>query len=420
MRLTQLKLFRQYTGLRKELYILFLCQLIDNAGSLVGPMLTLILSAKMGMSAGEIAIYFLIFTAISLPVHLLGGRLTDKINKKLLINVCDITTSFIYILCGIVGLNRVTLCVYMAGSLLQAAESPAYETLVADFTRSDDRERAYSLSYLGMNLGLVLAPTIGGLMITNHLGLMFILSGVFELISIIIFDIFVRDMHAIHDTSNKYEGESGGKNIFAVIFENKLLIPFILIFSISMLCYNMYGYLMPLDINAVHGEAAGPPLYGTVSSLNCITVLIFTAVLTSLLSKLTSLDKMIVGNLLELAGLVLFVVFLGTSPVYYLAILIFTFGEIVNTVTTRPYMTKRIPINYRGRLIAVGTVVSSALMAVGRYFIGKIYDGNSTLAWVIVFALYAVTIVGYALMKKPDRRTYPELYANGTDGTDDD
>ena len=176
-----MKLIDQYRGLRKEIYVLGICELIDCAGSMVGPLLTLILSSKLGMDASAIALYFLIYTVLSLPIHLLGGRLTDRMNKKLLINICDITTSVIYIICGLAGINKITITCYLFGSLLQAAESPAYQTLTADFTTSADRDKAYSLHYLAMNLGMVLAPTLGGLLMKDHLGFMFVLSGCVQL-----------------------------------------------------------------------------------------------------------------------------------------------------------------------------------------------------------------------------------------------
>ena len=405
-----MKLFQQYRGLRRELYILCLCQLIDSAGSLVGPMFTMILSEKMGMSAGEIAAYFLLYTVLSLPIQLLGGKLVDIANKKLLINIGDIVTSSIYILCGVIGLNRVTLIVYLVGSLLQEIEIPAYESLIADFTASDDRERAYSLSYLGMNLGLILAPTLGGLLMKEHLGLMFILSGVFEFISLFLFDIFITDIHAIRDTSNQYEKDVSGKSTLRVLLESRILIPFLTVYAFSILFYHMYSYLMPLSLSELHGDA-GSLFYGTVSSLNCVTVLVFTALLTTLFARFTSLDKMIFGNLFELAGLGLFYFGLGYPVLYYIAIVLFTIGEILNTITTTPHLTKRIPINFRGRIMAATSILVSIIMSVGEYGIGKIYDHVSPdAAWLAVLLIGALTIIGYWLMKKPDRKIYPDLY----------
>ena len=49
------KMFGQYRGMRRELYILFWGKAATNMGAMIWPMLTLILSNKLGMNAQEIA-----------------------------------------------------------------------------------------------------------------------------------------------------------------------------------------------------------------------------------------------------------------------------------------------------------------------------------------------------------------------------
>lgn len=45
------KMFGQYRGMRRELYILFWGKAATNMGAMIWPMLTLILSNKLGMNA---------------------------------------------------------------------------------------------------------------------------------------------------------------------------------------------------------------------------------------------------------------------------------------------------------------------------------------------------------------------------------
>lgn len=405
-----MNVFSQYKGLRKEQYIIFICKLIDNLGSMIGPMLTLILSIKLGMSASEIAYFSIIVTALSLPIALFGGKLTDKFNKKLLLNIGDITTSLIYIACGIIGLNRKTLIAYIIGSLIQTAESPAYDSLVADFTTSEDRDRAYSLNYLGLNLGLMLAPTLGGLLLNNHLNLMFIISGTTQLLSIIIFDIFIKDTRPIIDTSNRYEKKQDEGNIFDIFKNNKILIAFVIIFAVSITTYNMWGYLMPLSLTNIQGSN-GSIFYGTMSSLNCIVVVIFTAPLTALLSKTISINRMMIGNALEISGFLIFLLFINTPFMYYVAILVFTLGEITNTITTSPHLSKRIPVNYRGRINALLYIVEGIFMSAGQIIIGKLYDNAGIkVAWNVVIIIGILSILAYQFTKKKDKETFPDLY----------
>lgn len=408
----KLSIFDQYKGLGKEIYVLFVCKLIDNAGSMVGPMFTLILSNKMGMSGEEIAIYLSLFSILCIPVQLLGGKLGDKINKKLIINICDIATSLIYIVCGIIGLNKITLLAYMFGSLLQNAESPIYDSLVADFSLSADRERASSLIYVGLNLGLALSPTIGGFLLKDYLWLMFIISGVSELISVIVFNIYVKDVKAIEDETNIYEKKMEKGDILSIFKKNKTLVYFLLIFSLGTISYNMYAYLMPLTMMDVHGEL-GSVFYGTMSSTNCIVVFTCAVMITNLLERFISINKMMIAHTCELIGYLMFVLFLGKQFLYYPAIVIFTFGEIGNTIASSPFITRRIPLNYRTRINSIYAVFSTIVGSLGQLLIGKIYDVYGYyLAWIMTFAVIAIILIIFASIKKLDKQEYPELYKN--------
>ena len=163
------RLFEQYRGLRKELYILTIGRMMTNLGSMVFPIFTLILNGKLGLNAQTIAIAMLIYSLVSLPITLLGGKLADKFNKKYIIVICDLVSVASFVYCFFAPINIPNIIIFAAASLFQSIEWPAYDALIADFTTSKDRERAYSLSYLGANLGLVLAPTLAGLLFNNYL-----------------------------------------------------------------------------------------------------------------------------------------------------------------------------------------------------------------------------------------------------------
>ena len=67
--------FSQYRGLRRENYVLFFGRIVTNMGSMVWPMLTMILNQKLGMSAGNIAILTAVFGILMMPATLFGGKL---------------------------------------------------------------------------------------------------------------------------------------------------------------------------------------------------------------------------------------------------------------------------------------------------------------------------------------------------------
>ena len=159
----KLKFLEQYKHLGKEIYILFWGRIVTSMGSLIWPLLTLILENKLGYDATLIAGISFAMSILQFPMLLLGGRLADKRNRKNVIVICDLVTVVCYIICGLIPLSAYSIGLFYVASVFATIEGPSYDALIADLSDGEDREKAYSLQYLGMNLGLVLAPTIGGL-----------------------------------------------------------------------------------------------------------------------------------------------------------------------------------------------------------------------------------------------------------------
>ena len=73
-----MQLFNQYRGLRREIYILAFGRMVTNLGSMIWPVMTMILSQKLGFSASEIS-YIFVGTSLIMPLaNLLGGKLADR------------------------------------------------------------------------------------------------------------------------------------------------------------------------------------------------------------------------------------------------------------------------------------------------------------------------------------------------------
>ena len=84
-----MKLFNQYRGLRREIYILSFGKMVTCLGSMIWPVLTMILNQKLGLSAAEISYFFVASSIVMLPANIIGGKLADRFNKKRLIVICD-------------------------------------------------------------------------------------------------------------------------------------------------------------------------------------------------------------------------------------------------------------------------------------------------------------------------------------------
>ena len=406
-------MFSQYRGLGKELYILFIGRIMTNMGAMIWPMFTLILNQKLGMNATTIAACVIIFGMVNLPVSLIGGKLADKLNKKNIIVVCDLVSIASFIYCAIVPVTIASIAIFALASLFQTIEWPSYDALVADFSTSKDRERAYSLSYLGTNLGLVLSPTIAGILFNNHLNLAFLINGISIALSTALIFFKIKDVHRETDESEAsgYEAELDSKvSAFSLIGRNRVILLFILASALANGVYAMYGYLMPLDMGNTYAEQ-GSVLFGSMSSVNCIVVVTCTALITKVFRKIRECGKMLIGEGLIITGYLLLLLFIRQPWMCFVAITIFTFGEIFNTLSSSPFLTRRIPASHRGRILSVMNVVCGISSSGIQLLIGSLYNrSGSSAAWTTIIAIGLAEMLIISIMAGFDRKDYPDLY----------
>ncbi|MBQ6671797.1 MAG: MFS transporter [Spirochaetales bacterium] len=385
---------------------------MTNMGAMIWPMFTLILSQKLGMSATVIAACIMVFSFVSIPVSLLGGKLADRYNKKNIIVICDLVSIASYIYCSLVPVTITSIVIFAVASLFQTVEWPSYDALVADFSSSRDRERAYSLSYMGSNLGLVLAPTIGGLLFNEHLNLAFLINGLSIAMSTALIFFLIKDTRREkdEDSGGVYEKElEGNVSAFSIIRKSRVVILFILASALSNGVYSMYSYLMPLDMGMTYADR-GAVLFGSMSSVNCFVVIAFTAVITHLFRKLRDSGKMLLGEGLIVTGYLIFVLFIRQPWLCFVSITVFTFGEIFNTISSSPFLTRRIPASHRGRILSVMNVACGLSSSGIQLAVGALYDNTgSSSAWLTVIGTGIAEMIIIAVMSVYDRKEYPEL-----------
>ena len=192
-------LLTQYRGLKKEIYILFIGKLVTAMGSFVWPMMTFLLTTKLGFSDGVATMLIATAGAISLPMALLGGKLADRFPRKNIIVLFDCLTVAFYVLAFLLPIGYHTAVIIFFASLFQTLESPAYDALNADYSTTKQREKAFSLSYLGFNLGFVFGAAAGGMLFAKHTNLAFLLNGLAIFVSTVLIFFFVKPENAISE-----------------------------------------------------------------------------------------------------------------------------------------------------------------------------------------------------------------------------
>lgn len=409
-----MKFLQQYKNLSKEIYVLFFGRIVTSMGSLIWPLLTLILKNKLGYNATTIATLTMAMSILQFPMLLLGGKLADTLNRKKIIIVCDLVTVVSYIICGLLPLSNYSIALFYIAGVFATIEGPSYDALVADLSDSESREKAYSLQYLGMNLGLVLSPTIGGLLFENYLWLAFILTGLATLSSTILIILFIKRLSVEKGNVSAYEEKRENESVFRILRERKTLILYALVCGFGGIVYAQFNYLLPLNMETLYG-AKGATIFGMLTSTNAIVVIIATPLITTFLSRLMDVRKILIGESLIVLGLFGYRFVQGAMVPYFILMILFTIGEVFNTLGHQPYMTRRIPSTHWGRVNSFVNTVNGLFAGVGNIFIGKIVDVKGyDMAWLAVGVLGAVAIILVVMLDLVDKRQFGLLYGGKT------
>ena len=404
--------FSMYTHLPKEIYVLAFGKIMTSMGALIWPMLTLIMSEKLNLNGQTIGMYMMMFSMFMGPFYLLGGKLADKYNKKHIIVTFDLIGNSLYFVCAVLPISMTTLYLLAIASVFQSMEQPAYDALIADLTTYKDRERAYSLNYLAMNLGLVMAPMIGGILFNNYLNLSFFINGLADISSTLLLLFFIKNVkNTISDskTVNEYEkGEAG--SIFKVFSERKLFFLLFIISGIAAMIYNQFNFLMPLHMEEAF-RGSGAFKFGILASINAVVVVIGTPIVTKKFSGVTDVRIMYFGQLLESLGLAFFIFVNRYFVIAVVGIIIFTTGEIFGSISKTPYLTKRIPETHRGRVLSITNSCAGLIGILSNYVIGILIDYYTFhTVWSIIAAIGLLVMILYSIYLRLDKKAYPGLY----------
>ncbi|HEY5586525.1 MAG TPA: MFS transporter [Ruminiclostridium sp.] len=367
------KIFNPYKGLSREIYILAIGRMVNAAGSFIFPLLTLILTMKIGVSKTD-AGYIITFSGIFFMLSgVLGGKLTDSFGRKKIIILFNSLGAMCYLIAASLGASIYLVPMVILAGFLMGIAGPATGGLIADITTPKTRDGAYSLFYMAMNLGFTISPLVGGLLLKNYLWLLFLLDGVTSLISVLLTFIFIPE--SINKTKEKlgedrtYEKHVEG-SIFKVLLERPILIYFALVMFGYNFVYSQWCFLYPIHISQIV-PSNGAGFYGILVSFNALIVITMTPIITKLISGKKSIGRIFLGGLFYTIGFGM-LGFISSIPFIYISVIIITLGEIIITISSGPFVVNHTPASHRGRMEAVLPIIMGLGFTIGPAITGTI------------------------------------------------
>ena len=183
-----------FKGLSKEIWYISLISLVNRAGTMVIPFLSLYLTKNLDFSkddAGWILAFFGIGSVIG---GWLGGKFTDVFGFYKVMTFSLFITGLSFI-----GLQYITsfwgLC-FAILFIMSIADSfrPAIYVSIKVYSTPENQTRAIGLIRLAINAGMAIGPTLAGfIIVTQGYDLLFWIDGITCILAIILFRFLVKE-----------------------------------------------------------------------------------------------------------------------------------------------------------------------------------------------------------------------------------
>lgn len=405
--------FKQYLGQSRSVYVLFFGRLVTSMGALIWPMLTLILSRKIGYSDSEVGFALIVIGVVFLPATSIGGKLADRFNRKKLIVIMDSISVVFFISCAFVEPGTTMLIFFVIAGWFAHMEGPVFEAFIIDVTRPEEREIAYSMTYLGRNLGMTVGIALGGLLFNNYLNVAFMIDGITTIVStvlIVSFAVAVKSDELKADGQNDYEDEvDTNEKTLKVLLDRRSVLIQLVVYFMTGIIYDQYLFALPLYMDHLYGSS-GVVYFGYIASFNAGIVILITPFITKLSERYSELPKVMVGiGLFSLSYLLI----LG-NPIYmvfFVFMLLFTTGEVLNMLGTSPYISRRIPATHRGRVNSWVYIAFFLGSMTGKGLVGVMLEKVSyEPTFIALGILGGITVIVTAYNYKVDQKRFPKLY----------
>jgi len=156
-----------FKGLSKEVWWLALITLINRAGTMVIPFLSIYLTEDLKLTLENVGWIMTAFGLGSFVGTWIGGKLTDKIGSYKVMVRSLLTTGFLFI--ALQYLNTfASLCIGIFLVMLVADMfRPAMFVALSAYSKPENKTRSVTLIRLAINLGFSAGPAIGGIIITT-------------------------------------------------------------------------------------------------------------------------------------------------------------------------------------------------------------------------------------------------------------
>lgn len=383
--------FHIYRGLPKSIWILFWVQVINRFGDFVVPFLALFLVSKMGLDSKTAGLIVTVAIILQVPGSLIGGKIADRHGRKITYLVSQTVAGLCILLCAFVPSGMIIALLFIS-TFCGAAVKPTLNTMVYDRLPPEKRKQGHSLVYLGINLGVAAGPLVAGFLFNHYLKWFFIGDALTSFLAVSLVLLNIHDREAVHCEDGGGPDHTG---LWADLIRKPHLLIFFALSMVSSFVYVQNSFSLPLMLRTLFSEKSAVYM-GYVMSINAVTVLTLTTLITAFTRKIPLLLNVAAAGVFYALGFGM-VGFSGYLPLFILSTVLWTVGEILDATNSGIFIANHCAANIRARYSSLMMITGSSGKALGalvmggyikRWGIGAVWPFIGILALANAFLLF--------------------------------
>jgi len=357
------------------------------------------LMENLGFSGTEFGILYALLVFLLYFVPIIASSLAKKVGYKTILTIAFVIIIPSYLIMTFTKSWIAFLPIVIAWGIGAGAFKPMVSATIAHVTEKKHRNSAYSIYYLSINWGSLIAMVLIGIFIPQAFAhLVFLVGAVLITINLLITIFLYRD--PVEKDPTEKVGTSF-TNMIRVLSDGKFAL-LLLIYSGFFLIFSSMHTFLPAYYTGFGLKPFARFEAPIMSAFNPLTIVILGPFLSRFTDRFESLKLMIIGMLIFCSGLLI----LGMMPAWYtmmIGIVIFSIGEFLTHPNFISYVSKIAPEDKVALYMGYAFLPSAVGQVVGSVFGGVLWDkvavgmGRPSLFWGIYIVIGIFTMGNFLL-----------------------
>lgn len=388
------KLSKTYHEFPRTFWVVVGTHFIDVIGNtILNPFFALYVTQKFHVGMTQAGLILATNSIAGLVGSTIGGALADRFGRRGIILFGLVVSALSGLTLGFVTQYYLFYAASVFVGLMGSAAFPAHQAMMADILPPEKRSEGFGISRVVNNFAWIIGPSIGGFLASYNYLYLFLADAIISItVALLVFRLIPETKP---QPKEKTDHESLMQTIggYRVALFDRPFLAFIVASILMIIVYQQMYSSLSVFLRDVHH--IDPQFYGLIMSSSAITVVIFQFTVTRIIKKYPPFLMMLTATFFYMIGFGMYG-FVATIPLFIVAMVIITIGEMVGMPTSNVLAASFAPEEMRARYMAVFGLTWMVPSMIGPWAAGLIFDNfNPNYVWYISIVLCLIAMLAF-------------------------